>query len=84
MTNYFASGEIFYRRFFLPTKFYADFFSSDKVYIPKPAFMGAIVLLYFYIASALIWSIFFCKCHIYIALSSCVINVVVKALCEAM
>ena len=29
--NYFASAEIFYRRFFLPTKFYGDFFSSNKV-----------------------------------------------------
>ena len=33
MTNYFASDEIFYRRFFLPAKFYADFFPSDKVYV---------------------------------------------------
>ena len=31
MTNCFASGEIFYLRLFLPSEFYADFFSSDKV-----------------------------------------------------
>ena len=29
--NYFASDEIFYRLFFLPTKFNADFFSTDEV-----------------------------------------------------
>ena len=34
MTNYFASDEIFYRRFFLPMKLYADFFSSDEVLGP--------------------------------------------------
>ena len=31
MTNYFPSGNIFYQQFFLPTKFYADFFYFDKV-----------------------------------------------------
>ena len=31
MTDYFASGEIFHLRLLLPSEFYADFFSCDKV-----------------------------------------------------
>ena len=37
VTNYFASDEIFYRRLFLLTKFFADFLSSDKIVESTPS-----------------------------------------------
>ena len=61
------SDEIFYRRFFLPTKFYGDFFSSDKVFWTRNFFN-----LYVYylnpgiIASALAFNLSTCACSVLI------------------